>query len=80
MLEFYDGGPRILVPDDPRVGVTKAGRYEPELQRLYEEVAVHFWIAVIPARPCRPKDKPKAELTVLLVCQLCVAEAATESP
>jgi transposase len=73
MLEFYGASPTILVPDNPRVGVTKADRYEPELQRSYEEMAGHFGIAVIPARPYRPKDKPKAELTVLLVCRWILA-------
>src|ERR1700730_2364902 len=73
MLEFYGASPTILVPDNPRVGVTKADRYEPELQRSYEEMAGHFGIAVIPARPYRPKDKPKAELTVLLVCRWVLA-------
>ena len=73
MLTFYGHAPTILVPDNPRVGVTKADRYEPELQRSYEEMAAHYSIAVIPARPFRPKDKPKAELTVLLVCRWVLA-------
>lgn len=73
MLEFYGCAPTILVPDNLRVGVTKADRYEPELQRSYEEMAAHFSIAVIPARPFRPRDKPKAELTVLLVCRWILA-------
>jgi transposase len=73
MLEFYGYAPTILVPDNPRVGVTKADRYEPELQRSYEEMAAHFSIAVIPARPFRPRDKPRAELTVLLVCRWILA-------
>jgi transposase len=60
MLEFYGSSPTILVPDNLRVGVTKADRYEPELQRSYEEMAGHFGIAVIPARPYRPKDKAPA--------------------
>jgi transposase len=73
MLTFYGHAPTILVPDNPRVGVTKADRYEPELQRSYEEMAAHYSIAVIPTRPSRPKDKPKAELTVLLVCRWVLA-------
>jgi transposase len=60
MLTFYGHAPTILVPDNPRVGVTKADRYEPELQRSYEEMAAHYSIAVIPARPYRPKDKAQA--------------------
>jgi len=35
-LEYYGAASTILVPDDSRVGVTRAARYEPELQRLYE--------------------------------------------
>lgn len=73
MLTFYGHAPTILVPDNPRVGVTKADRYEPQLQRSYEEMAAHFGIAVIPARPFRPRDKPRAELTVLLVCRWVLA-------
>jgi transposase len=73
MLTFYGSAPVILVPDNLRVGVTKADRYEPELQRSYEEMAAHFGIAVIPARPYRPRDKPKVELTVLLVCRWILA-------
>ncbi|MGH8348991.1 MAG: IS21 family transposase, partial [Pseudomonas sp.] len=73
MLTFYGASPTILVPDNPRVGVTKADRYEPELQRSYEEMAAHFSIAVIPARPFRPRDKPRAEQTVLLVSRWVLA-------
>jgi len=73
MLQFYACVPTILVPDNPRVGVTKADRYEPELQRSYEEMAAHFGITIIPARPFHPRDKPKVELTVLLVCRWILA-------
>jgi transposase len=65
-LEFYGAAPTILVPDNPKVGVTRADRYEPELQRSYEEMAAHYRCVVIPARPYRPKDKSRAELSVLL--------------
>ena len=66
-LEYYGAAPTIFVPDNPRVGVTRADRYEPELQRSYEELAAHYHAVVIPARPYRPKDKSRAELSVLLV-------------
>lgn len=72
-LEYYGAAPTILVPDNPRVGVTRADRYEPELQRSYEEMAAHYRCVVIPARPYRPKDKSRAELTVLLVCRWVLA-------
>jgi transposase len=66
-LEFYGAAPTILVPDNPKVGVTRADRYEPDLQRSYEELAAHYGAVIIPARPYRPKDKSRAELSVLLV-------------
>ena len=66
-LEFYGAAPTILVPDNPKVGVTKADRYEPDLQRSYEELAGHYRCVVIPARPYRPKDKSRVELSVLLI-------------
>jgi hypothetical protein len=69
MLTFYGHAPTILVPDNPRVGVTKADRYEPELQRSYEEMAAHYSIAVIPARPYRPKDKAIVEGLVKILCR-----------
>jgi transposase len=72
-LEFYGAAPTIIVPDNPKVGVTKADRYEPDLQRSYEELAGHYRCVVIPARPYRPKDKSRVELTVLLVCRWILA-------
>lgn len=72
-VEYYGAAPTIIVPDNPRVGVTRADRYEPELQRSYEELAAHYQAVVIPARPYRPKDKSRVELTVLLVCRWILA-------
>ena len=66
-LTYYGAAPTIFVPDNPKVGVTRADRYEPELQRSYEELAAHYRAVIIPARPYRPKDKSRAELSVLLV-------------
>ena len=73
-IEFYSAAPSILVPDNPRVGVTRADRHEPELQRSYEELASHYRCVVIPARPYRPKDTSRVELTVLLVCRWVLAK------
>jgi transposase len=72
-LEYYGAAPTILVPDNPKVGVTHADRYEPELQRSYDELAAHYGAVIIPARPYRPKDKSRVELTVLLACRWVLA-------
>jgi len=66
-FEAWGGSPRIIVPDNPKTGVTKAHRYEPELHRSYEEMAAHFGAAILPARPRKPRDKAAAEVGVQVV-------------
>ena len=66
-FEFIQGAPAIVVPDNLKSGVTKACRYEPGVNRTYEEMATHYGVAVVPARPLKPKDKAKVEGGVLIV-------------
>jgi len=66
-FEYFGGCPRIIVPDNLRAGVTRAHRYEPELNRTYAEMAAHYGCAIIPARPRKPRDKAKVEVGVLVV-------------
>jgi len=42
-------------------GVDRAGRYEPDLNRMYLDMATPYAIAVMPARPRKPRDKAKVE-------------------
>jgi transposase len=65
-LSFYGGCPRIWVPDNMKTAVTFPHRYEPIVNRTYEDMAIHFGCAVIPARPRKPRDKAKAEAGVLV--------------
>ena len=52
-LEFYDGAPTLTVPDNTRTAVTRACRYDPDLNPTYQEFAVHYGMGVVPARPYR---------------------------
>ena len=54
----------LVVPDNLKSGVTKPHRYEPELNRTYEEMGEHYGTAILPARPRRPRDKAKVEVGV----------------
>jgi transposase len=65
-FEALGGCPRIVVPDNLRSGVTTPDRYEPDPNATFDEMAAHYGVAIIPARPYRPKDKAKAEGGVLL--------------
>ena len=66
MLEEIGGSPELLVPDNLKAGVTHACRYEPSVNRTYEDMARHYGAAVLPARAYHPRDKPKVEAGVLV--------------
>src|SRR6185295_10811923 len=66
-FEFFNGVPEVLVPDQLRSAVKGPDRYEPDLNATYLEMAQHYGVVVIPARPRRPKDKAKVETAVLIV-------------
>lgn len=72
-FEFFGAVPEILVPDNLKSGVTKAHRYEPDLNPTYQDMAQHYNVVVIPARVRRPKDKSKAELGVQVVSRWILA-------
>ena len=58
---YLGGVPEIVVPDNLKSGVTKVHRYEPDLNPTYQDMAVHYNVAVIPARAAKPRDKAKVE-------------------
>lgn len=66
-FEFLGGVPELVIPDNLKSGVTRACRYEPDLNPTYQQLAEHYQTTVIPARPYKPKDKAKAEVGVQIV-------------
>jgi transposase len=72
-FEFLGGCPKLVVPDNTKTGVSRACRYEPDLNRTYHELAMHYGVGVLPARPYKPRDKAKAENGVLLTERWVVA-------
>lgn len=66
-LTFFGGAPALIVPDNPKAAIVKACFYEPAVQRTYADFAAHFDIAVLAARPRKPRDKAKVESGVQLV-------------
>jgi transposase len=65
-LEYFGAVPEVLVPDQLRSAVSGPDRYDPEINPAYLEMARHYDVAVIPARPGKPKDKAKVEVGVLI--------------
>jgi len=66
-LAFFGGVPQLIVPDNPRALVTRANRYEPQLNDSMQDFARHYGCSVLPARAYHPQDKSKVELSVQLV-------------
>ena len=64
---FFGGVPKVVVPDNLKSAVIKPCRYDPELNPAYQQLAEHYGVAVVPARPYKPKDKAKAEVAVQVV-------------
>jgi transposase len=72
-FEFFQGTTKLIVPDNPRTGVTRACRYEPDLNRTYLDMAQFYGVAIMPARPYKARDKAKVEAAVLLAERWLVA-------
>lgn len=66
-FSFFGGVPRQVVPDNLKSGVVKACLYDPEVNRTYAEMAAHYGTAIVPARPRKPRDKAKVEVSVQVV-------------
>jgi len=56
MYEFFQGASALTIPDNLRSGVSKADRYEAELNPSYRDLAEHYGTCVIPARVRKPRD------------------------
>lgn len=61
---FFEGVPRLLIPDNLRTGVTKNTRLETILNKSYSELADYYHTAIVPTRVKAPQDKSVAEGSV----------------
>jgi transposase len=77
-FDYFGGVPAACVPDQLKSGVTRACRYEPEVQRTYEELAQHYGTTVLPARPMHPRDKAKVEVAVQIAQRWLLARIRNE--
>jgi transposase len=72
-FEYFGGIPEILVPDNLRSAISKACRYEPDINPTYQAMCEHYGTTVIPARKRKPRDKAKVEVGVLIVSRWILA-------
>ena len=64
MFDYFGGTPATLAPDNLKSAVSKAHKYDPEINPAYTQLATYFGIVVTPARVRTPKDKPIVERTI----------------
>jgi transposase len=63
-FEYWGGVPALAVPDNTKTGVSKAHRYDPDINPTYHNFAMHYGFGVLPARPYKPRDKAVVESAV----------------
>ena len=73
-LAAIGGVPKALVPDNLKAGVTKPSRYEPGINRTYQDLADHYGCIVLPTRIIKPRDKAKVEVAVQIVERFVLAK------
>jgi transposase len=66
MLEYFGGSTQLWVPDQLKSAITRPCRYEPGVNRSYQDLAQHYDAVVVPARPGKARDKAKVESMVLV--------------
>jgi transposase len=66
-LFYFQGCPKLIVSDNLKSAVTKASRYEPELNDTFLDFSNHYNMGSDPTRPYKPKDKPLVENAVKIV-------------
>ena len=66
MVEYFGGATALWVPDQLKSAITRPCRYEPDVNRTYEDLATHYGAVVVPARPRKPRDKALVETSVLV--------------
>jgi hypothetical protein len=68
-LEYYGGVPKAIVSDNLKSAVTRASRYEADINRSFKDFARHYNCVINPTRGYSPQDKALVENAVHLAYQ-----------
>ena len=69
MFAYFGFIHRMIIPDNMKTAVTESDVFDPLINQTYHDMCKHFGIAVDPARPARPQDKPNVERAVQILQQ-----------
>ncbi len=73
-LSAIGGVPKAVVCDNLKAGITRPSRYEPGINRTYQDLADHYGFVVLPTRVRKPRDKAKVEVAVQIVERFVLAK------
>lgn len=65
-LSFFNGVPKAIVSDNLKSAVTRASKYEPQINKSLKDFARHYRCVVNPTRTYSPQDKALVENAVHL--------------
>lgn len=68
-LTYFGGAPLSAISDNMKQWVSRSSRYEPTFSDMLQQWANHNQIALLAARPRKPKDKPSVENAVKITYQ-----------
>lgn len=68
-LHFYGGVPKAIVSDNLKSAVTRASKYEANINRSFKDFARHYNCVINPTRTYAPQDKALVENAVHLAYQ-----------
>ena len=68
-LEYFGGVPLGIVPDNAKAVITKADKYDPQVNPQFKSFSEHYGTCISPARVRKPQDKALVEGAVKLIYQ-----------
>lgn len=68
-LRFFGGVPKAIVSDNLSSAVSRASKYEPDINRSFKDFARHYNCVINPTRTYSPQDKALVENAVHLAYQ-----------
>lgn len=68
-FRFFGGVTKYLVCDNLKAGVTKAHRYDPQVNQTFQDFSHHMNFRVLPARVRKPQDKGCVERNIGVIQQ-----------
>jgi len=68
-FQYFGGATEKVVPDNLKSAVTKACKYEPQINPLFDDFSEYYRTVIIPARANHPRDKALVENAVRLLYQ-----------